>query len=415
MYYPAEHKYNNVYIAYENASREFYPRLELAISLKKKNPNASIFIGSKTKLINLSKSHGPGILILKGLDTTERMKKYKVLGHYIVVLSEELSPISSTDATFNYLKREASYSDTSLIDLYLVENNQIEELSNTILKCKVVATGWPRFEISQHIYNNRWIDLSNSNSILFVSNYGINTQIRKKKYVVEAKKELVTNKDMLAITQFVDSKYNGYQRSIEFLNKLNKTLQNYKITVRPHPAESLRQWRRDLNKNITIVDNIADINSYLLSASVLIHPGSTTSYQAKLKNIPTIDIGESSAYSLTYDSIYTDEDIKRFMQMHKEPLSDTYKSSIDNIIKALPPIEAKPNDSNIRSVNMIKKKLYHYINKTLDYVNINRGYNGTVSEFSRFQIDSKQLNYFLSTSICSLHEVDNNLYIINLN
>lgn len=76
---------------------------------------------------------------------------------------------------------------------------------------------------------------------------------------------------------------------IETIRQLVATYPETPFVVRPHPSEELTTWKNLLaaNRNVTISKAGSAVN-WLVSAKVLIHPGSTVALEAHEIGIPTI-------------------------------------------------------------------------------------------------------------------------------
>jgi hypothetical protein len=115
----------------------------------------------------------------------------------------------------------------------------------------------------------------------------------------------IAKREIKSASNFFRYKYRCMLHFISFLRQIDKKLVNLKMMIRPHPRESIDEWKKIIEefKNIFIVSPEEDVTAYILAARGVMHNGCSTAISALL-------LGKPTAYFLIED-ISSD---KKFVQ-----------------------------------------------------------------------------------------------------
>jgi surface carbohydrate biosynthesis protein len=290
-------KKKTIYVLIENEVRELYPLILFAIISSIRGYR--VYIGthySILKLLKIKKSFG-GIFINKGSLKLNDCILVKKKCNKLAILDQEISP-GYSDYYYNYIVTARHYKNTlRYVDRYYCINDQVKKIAEkTILKenkkLKIISVGWPRFDVLnnkfKYVFDTSLKKLKKKYNkfILFNSDFGLvsekdinvfnNTRIWKK-----------TNKKFIDMhykirNSFRDHAIKDFAETKLFLSSLIKNLKNINIVIRPHPAESLNEWRSfcKTSKNFFLTKPITDVVPTIYASSHVLHRGCTTGYQS---------------------------------------------------------------------------------------------------------------------------------------
>jgi surface carbohydrate biosynthesis protein len=290
-------KKKTLYILMENQVRELNTYLLISIIASYKGYR--IYLGTQYsifKLLKLKKKRG-GIFINKGSSIKGLSKLIKKKCDKYIIIDQEISP-GYSDYFYNFSIPARHYEDTLLyVDRYYCINDKVKKIAEKTLlkensKLKIKAVGWPRFDIMKGqfncIFQSQILKFKKKykNFILFNSDFGLvskhdiemfdTTKIFRSKDIKFVKKNNLIKKDIRnhVIKDFLKFKI--------FLSNIVSKIGNTKIVIRPHPAESLTEWKKIVKKSkkIFLEEPTYDATSIILAATHVIHRGCTTGYQS---------------------------------------------------------------------------------------------------------------------------------------
>jgi hypothetical protein len=89
--------------------------------------------------------------------------------------------------------------------------------------------------------------------------------------------------------KYIEESKKFFLEFIDLINFLSTEFSETKFVVRPHPREKISTWASNIKKNKNIrIDNSGNFNHILSSSKLIIHSGSTTSFQAAVNKVPII-------------------------------------------------------------------------------------------------------------------------------
>ncbi len=281
----------------ENQVREL--NTYMLISILAAHKGYRIYIGthySIIKLLKLKKSIG-GIFINKGSSVKYLSKFIKKKCDKLVIIDQEISP-GYSNLFYDFSVPARHYEDTLLfVDRYYCVNDIVRKIAQKTLlkenkKLKIVSVGWPRFDIMNHDYQNIFINQIKklnkkySNFILFNSDFGL---VSKKDIEIfdgtnifrKADKKFIKKNNKIK-KNFRDHAIKDFNRFKIFLLNIANKIGNKKIVIRPHPAESISEWKKivRISKNIFLEKPSYDVSAAIFAADYVVHRGCTTGYQS---------------------------------------------------------------------------------------------------------------------------------------
>ena len=290
-------KKKTLYILMENQVRELNTYLLISIIASYKGYR--IYLGttySIFKLLKLKKKRG-GIFINKGSSIKTLTKIIKKKCDKLIIIDQEISP-GYSDYLYDFSIQARFYEGTlSYVDRYYCINNQVKKIAEKTLlkenrKLKIKAVGWPRFDIMTSQFNCIFkseiekFKKKYKNFILFNSDFGL---VSKHDIEIFDNAKIFKNADIKFIKKNDRIKKNMRNHAIKdfskfkiFLSNIVSKIGNTKIVIRPHPAESLTEWKKisKKSKKIFLEEPTYDATSIILAATHVIHRGCTTGYQS---------------------------------------------------------------------------------------------------------------------------------------
>jgi len=296
------------FLPLEIKTRELYPKLYFASKALEKN--YSFFIGDKAGIFRATKYFNKGVYFYKSINQTDtgHIIKIKNRDNKYIVLDEEggFTYLSSKDY-LRFLKHRSSEINLRLIDKYFnwgkFDNknciNQYKKQKN-----KFSISGGLRFEVCKKsvvksLYKDQIKKINNEygkNYILVTTSHLTSKKEMRNmikndnhfmKLKTKTKKEIKDRFNVLI--QLL--RLNKEMKSILIL--LSKNFPNKKFILRPHPSESLDDWKNFFNKNSKISKNISidtkyDINALIFNSKIVINSKSACGLHAALQKKPVI-------------------------------------------------------------------------------------------------------------------------------
>ena len=295
------HKF--VFLPIELKNREFHAHILLASSLVCKG--YKVLIGSHAAIFSylrvLRNDEFGGAYLDKSSQIFEVSKFISKRVNAMLILDQELSPIQNQLGAYksSNVVEDRFYENTKgFVDGFFTVGPKLTTIAHQVLPTnKIIESGWPRFELlknhAEAIYETEITEIQKEfgDFCLFVSSFSL----------VQSLSRCRTLQPIARLGWITDS-FNEEWWQIQFLqlDKFVETLVewrklgfNQKIVIRPHLYEDLNSWK-ELVKNIPNVYVVkkGEINSWLLSASSILHRGSTVSIQSALINKPTFSLPE---------------------------------------------------------------------------------------------------------------------------
>jgi len=319
----------NLYFPVEIKVRELLHKLYFSFEASKRGYRS--YIGNKSDIFQLisQKKEKGGVFFPKGGITDQSISLIKKKCDLHSVFDEEMSRSMqgylSDGSMLNFYKHviKSRFNDLNMksMDNYYCFNRGILKAARLIFnkkKCKpILLSGHLKEDLLKNknlkIFENKKkkIIKDYGNFILFNSDFGILSDLDKAidNYSLLIK-ELVSDssiasRDIKSATKHLRYKYKSLLNFIFFLKQIDKKVANMKVMIRPHPRESVNEWKKIVEefKNIYIVSPEEDVTAYILAAKGVMHNGCSTSISALL-------LGKPTAYFLIED-ISSD---KKFVQ-----------------------------------------------------------------------------------------------------
>jgi len=365
----------NLYLPIEILNREFHSKLLIAMESASKG--ISVYMGNLSPYLKRN-FFAPGIILQKSI--TPSPNRIKELTHYrnkkfiITSLDEEVG-LFKLD-TIDYVKLRYSDASIKLTDkIFTWGKYDHKNLSNRFKKYKkkFVLSGNPRLDFWTKKLDNyfKYKNLDYKNYILFSNNFSF--LIPKKKF----------NK-YLSFLKAADYAQRGYnanralrqrKASIKLFKEFMKLIKslvkktNLKIIIRPHPTESLENYK-NLKKfeNVKVIKE-GNISEWIYHSKLVIHSGCTGGLEASVRGKPTISY---MPYKIAHGHKYANNfSLKAY--------------TLKNCLKMIKGIEN--NKTKIKKLNLkdIKYRAHNFLSKKTSYSII-------AEEFLKL-IKSKKINF----------------------
>lgn len=306
-----------LFLPIEIRSRELYSKIFLSGNAL--GHELVPVIGEARKILGYAINHGAAgdILLHKGgLEMRSALALRKKCVHFCI-LDEELSP---SGAARGFAAKRIAPHVAPLVDLYLATDEvYAAEVSkeHPILRERIHVVGFPRLELlSSEIMTNllnhsvpassghyilvctgfgcttRWQVFS---AFLVSTNYSLRTILqRMRKPSRRALKQIFG--DLGILFQSARSYLNGLRNARKFAADIGffcQELGTDKIILRPHPNEDQSIWLNVARRiDNLIVNSEIPLEVQLSTASVLVHFGSTSAFQAKEYGLQSISLSK---------------------------------------------------------------------------------------------------------------------------
>ncbi len=278
----------------EVKARDLKSRLTISLYLLKKNINVFIGeIGSIYFNINLLPK---SVFLEKSISVNklDSLLKLKKNNHKIVNLDEE--GFGSFDNPWLFLASRVNNQNLEKIDYYFAGNtNESKILKKKFpkYKKKILFTGNPRISLWKSEIRFKFDEefkfiknfVKNKQFILISSNFGY-PHFKGPKFIMEfIKKQGVLKTKKNRINQIKENKFNKFMsKKFEVLTKFLAKNTKYEIIFRPHPSESIVEWRKKFKnfKNVKVIFKF-DASSWILKSRYFIQNGCLTGLEAFLR------------------------------------------------------------------------------------------------------------------------------------
>ena len=306
-------KKKNLYLPVEIKVREFLHKIYLSFEASKRGYRS--YIGSKSDIFQLisQKKNKGGVFFPKGGITDQSIGLIKKKCDLHAVFDEEMNKSMqnylSKGSILNFYKHiiKCRYNNLNLksMDRYYCFNNGIYKAAKLIFnkkKCKpILLPGHFKEDLLKNnnlkIYEKkRKIILKDyGDFILFNSDFSYLSNVEKgiNDYTLLIKELVgetnIAKREIKFFNKFAIYKYNSMLYFLSFLKQIDKKLVNLKMMIRPHPRESIDDWKKIVKefKNIFIVSPEEDVTAYILAARGVMHNGCSTAISALLLGKPT--------------------------------------------------------------------------------------------------------------------------------
>jgi surface carbohydrate biosynthesis protein len=266
-----------IYFCIELKNRELDSQVLLASKLT--HEGYRCYVGTHASIFTLlaSKKATYGVFFDKGTLPLERMKWIREKCEAIVVLDQEMSPVTSDPLFWLSGWPSRIYPETeNLIDRYLCVGPEIYAAAllrfNNDTK-KVVMTGWPRVDLwrwyGNIVYAEEISEIRKTygDFLLMISSFGVSSETS------------LTNPD----EGYVPTSDKNYLDAISIIEKWDSDKSFPKVVIRPHISEDIRLWKETFKGfTKTYVSKNSNVTPWVLASTGIIHSGSTVSLEAKL-------------------------------------------------------------------------------------------------------------------------------------
>lgn len=285
-----------VYIPIEIKVRELASQVLLAGHAALKG--FRVYIGTKPAIADIIQFKGRGgIYLYKGCHPLKYMKFIDKKCDAFVVLDQEVGPVVENYKKIILMRFRAG--TTAIVDRYYSIGPMAGDIAKKTLKNlrgKVVVTGWPRIDLwrnkfksvySEDIqkYKDKYGDF-----ILFSSDFGSNSKEKIKRqyrYSLECGNSAL-RQEALAREKASKKIYAEFKKFVQLLKKWDNDPDIPKIIVRPHPAEDIAAWKKELKElKKTLCVYQGDITAWVYAAKGVLHRGCTTAVQSFMSKVPT--------------------------------------------------------------------------------------------------------------------------------
>ena len=288
-----------IYICLEIKNREYESQILLAADAVLRGYR--VYLGTHAAVYALikTKKSKNGIFLDKSTQPLDRMIWVRERCEALCVLDVELGPtILESDLRGNFISR--IYKDTEkLIDKFMVVGPAVEQVAKehfTQDRSKIIKTGWPRIDLwvkqGELIHKDTIASIRDKygDFLLFTSSFGI---IRDPNLTGTLKNADTINATSLNSIGTFDLQFSNFKKTIELIKKWDANLNVPAIVIRPHPAEPLSIWRRELGKlQKTFIVSDGEVTPWILASLGIIHQGSTSAIQAYYAKKPVLMLTE---------------------------------------------------------------------------------------------------------------------------
>ena len=287
----------------ELKQREFVPKILLAKVFAQ--AGWRVTIGTINSIPRYAEELQPSIILHKGL--LPNSKKYRSMGHKLVILDEEGGLTTPWSSIENFCRLRYPQLVTETPDLFLAPNEefakQVRKLPGSE-KMKVEVTGWPRIDTWFHNLPKTLIDQAiqlkdrHGHFYLYVSSFGAASEKALSKLAKKGSGYRKARREHRA---------NAFRGQVEFLRNLAGLLpSNERLIIRPHIIESEKDWSNSIGKHDNIeVCKQGDVLPWIIASEGVISWGSTTAVQSALQGKNTLQYSVEEIAGQTDTLSYT--------------------------------------------------------------------------------------------------------------
>lgn len=243
-----------------------------------------------------------------------------------------------------YLNNRASKWILENIDLVLLWGNSQKKLISKVSNNNSNQTiiGSPKFDICNLLRDSVVTNTNRKANRILINTRFASTNIKNSKNYFDNLIKLgvlKTQKDIVEHKYFIESENKIYE---EFLNliKLLDNNSNFKITIRPHPAEDHSFYTKLSSKfNNVVVDSKTDLYQQILNHDCVIHDGCTTAIEANCIGRPVFGLRPENlknAYNNFANNFSLNFSCHKdlFDYLIKTKICDYIDSNCDNLAKS---------------------------------------------------------------------------------
>lgn len=297
----------NIYIPIEIKLRELEGRVLLGAVAAERGH--TVILGGKEDTLALAKSGKlpPGIVHHKGIaptpSTIKDLNDLNKYNHLVTCQDEEHGLLEETFTRF--AKKRFSHQTLSKTALFFCWGSYDQECLQEMYKehrNKIIASGSPRVDYWREDFSS-YYDQSNISYfkdnrsltpyILIASNVGTFLNENRFWNVIATQRKLAFFEEKPGEEFLWYDKY-AYQvqlikEFVKAVRMLSTTFQDLKIVIRPHPIESLDAWEKLIGDfpNV-VISREGMLGKWVRNATVLIHNGCTSSFEAAACKVPRI-------------------------------------------------------------------------------------------------------------------------------
>lgn len=285
---------NFAIIPSEVKARDLKSRLAISLYLLKKN--ISVFIGEIGSIYFYINLFPKSVFLEKSISVNklDSLLKLKRKNHKIVNLDEE--GFGSFDNPWLFLAARVNNQNLDKIDYYFAGNTNESNILKKKFpkhKKKILFTGNPRISLWRSEIKFRFNEefrfiknfVKNKQYILISSNFGY-PHFKGSKFIMEfIKTQGVLKSKKNRINQLKENKFNKFMsKKFEILTKFLAENTKYEIIFRPHPSESIVEWKKKFKnfKNVKVIFKF-DASPWILKSKYFIQNGCLTGLEAFLR------------------------------------------------------------------------------------------------------------------------------------
>ena len=362
-----------IYTIVEVKERELLAKILFGVKMA--NKGYSVVIGKKNSLFNFSKYQRPGIFFFKGMGrkNIKPMQELKKFGHKIVGFDEEGMVMNMVET----IPLRVTHKCLDLVEYFFTVGKK--QSNNTLkiypkLKKKICEIGNSRFDLLKQncrgIYYNEVKEIKKEYGkfVFFPSKFTIINNFNFK----GIPKSSEQGPGRFVLEEDLKDQKKIEKKLLSFFNFFPKKYPNIKIIIKPHPTEDKNYWRLLLKKikckNLILVDNTYQTNSFILAAEFNVGSNCHTSLESFLLNKPTINIRACKSDGYVISELIRSVSGKEILK-----IKELEKIIVDWFKKG------KKFKNNLTSKNLkilnyniqnVKKESYYYFEKNIKKIKI---------------------------------------------
>ena len=285
-----------IYFPIEVKKREFDSRCYQALKLI--NEGFKVSICTKSSINYYRHKMKPGLVYFKssGPRYHNLMKEFKKFGHQNILLDEE--GLFFNDESL-YSKRFSKKNFKYIDYIFTWGKKDFLAIKKMSKYSKIFNTGSPRIDLLTQKTNKRYFIESDkikkkygkfillNTQLIFINHYTHQNQGSFIKNVGDKKKDYKYDKKQLFLAeQTVSIQKKIFSDYKDFLEVFSKECPNYRLIVRPHPAENHEIWKKIIKKydNVIYIHDDRSASSWMLASQFSIASNCTTTIESFLLN-----------------------------------------------------------------------------------------------------------------------------------
>jgi len=293
----------NLIFTIEVKAREMIPKCHLA--LEAIQAGFRVYIGTFTSVNFLMPKVGPNLILHKS-GYRKRAQKYKEKYQSVfTVMDEEAGVAIPRSMRGEFCRVRYDHFNSDKYDhMFVIGEGYAKLLSRmpNMQGINVHVTGWPRIDLWRpeyaYLYDSekQRIKAEHGDYVLVITSFGVTSE--------NSFRKLMKHPQAAVLSEIYEHKYEAFQEYLDMLIELSAKYDG-KIVVRPHPSESLEDWRALLAdcKNVH-VERSGDVTPWLLAAKALVVYGSTVAVQALLNGIPSVQYRIKQQQGITDTAVF---------------------------------------------------------------------------------------------------------------